>query len=123
MEGIKNLALYEKMRKTEKEKVTVIVDARILRLVKGILDDLGCPLNDAVNVYFYQIFYTQGIPFTLKLPPEGEWERFDICLKISEGLNDVEKGRIISGDQAFEKLRNRLDELISKKRLSEIPKE
>lgn len=123
MEGIKNLALYEKMRKTEKEKVTVIVDARILRLVKGILDDLGCPLNDAVNVYFYQIFYTQGIPFPLKLPPEGEWEKFDICLKISEGLNDVEKGRIISGDQAFEKLRNRLDELISIKRLSEIPKE
>ena len=123
MEGIKNLALYEKMRKTEKEKVTVIVDARILRLVKGILDDLGCPLNDAVNVYFYQIFYTQGIPFPLKLPPEGEWEKFDICLKISEGLNDVEKGRIISGDQAFEKLRNRLDELISKKRLFESPEE
>lgn len=123
MEGIKNLALYEKMRKTEKEKVTVIVDARILRLVKGILDDLGCPLNDAVNVYFYQIFYTQGIPFPLKLPPEGEWEKFDICLKISEGLNDIEKGRIISGDQAFEKLRNRLNELISKKRLSESPEE
>ncbi len=113
----------KKMRKTEKEKVTVIVDARILRLVKGILDDLGCTLNDAVNVYFYQIFYTQGIPFPLKLPPEGEWEKFDICLKISEGLNDVEKGRIISGDQAFEKLRNRLDELISKKRLFESPEE
>ena len=63
------------------------------------------------------------LPFPLKLPPEGEWEKFDICLKISEGLNDVEKGRIISGDQAFEKLRNRLDELISKKRLFESPEE
>lgn len=111
------------MRKTEKEKISVIVDSRILRLVKNILDDLGCTLNNAVNAYFYQIFYTQSIPFPLKLPAESEWEKFDICLKISEGLNDVEKGRVVSGDQVFDKLRNRLDGLISKTHSSESSEE
>lgn len=111
------------MRKTEKEKINVIVDSRILRLVKNILVDLGCTLNDAVNAYFYQIFYTQSIPFPLKLLAESEWEKFEICLKISEGLNDVEKGRVVSGDQVFDKLRNKLDELISKTHSSESSEE
>lgn len=39
--------------------------------------------------------------------------------KISEGLIDAEKGRTIPGEQVFERLRKRLDELISKNNLSE----
>ena len=107
------------MKKIEKDKITITVDARILRLAQNILDDLGCSLNDAVNAYLYQILYTQSIPFPQRLPSDKEWEKFDLCLKISEGLIDVEKGRIISGEQVFERLRKRLDELISKNHLSE----
>lgn len=107
------------MKKIEKDKITITVDARVLRLAQNILDDLGCSLNDAVNAYLYQILYTQSIPFPLKLPSDKEWEKFDLCLKISEGLIDVEKGRTIPGEQVFERLRKRLDELISKNHLSE----
>lgn len=73
------------MKKIEKDKITITVDARVLRLAQNILDDLGCSLNDAVNANLYQIFYTKSIPFPLKLPSDKEWEKFDLCQKYRKG--------------------------------------
>lgn len=63
--------------------------------------------------------YTQSIPFSIKLPAESEWDRFDLCLKISEGLQDIEKGRVIPGEQVMERLKQKLDDALLKNHPSE----
>lgn len=98
------------MKTIEKKKVVISVDARILDLASDILHDLGCPLNEAINIFLYQIFYTHSIPFPIRLPNEPEWAKFDLCLKISEGLQNMENGRVFSGEQAIEKLIQKLEE-------------
>lgn len=107
------------MKRIEKKKISVSVDARILDLASDILYDLGCSLNEAINIFLYQILYTQSIPFSIKLPAESEWDKFDLCLKISEGLQDIEKGRVIPGEQVMERLKQKLDDALLKNHPSE----
>ena len=70
----------------------------------------------------YQIFYTRSIPFPIKLPDEPEWAKFDLCLKISEGLQDMENERIIPGAQTMEKLKQKLEEEMQKNTLPKLRK-
>lgn len=107
------------MKKMEKETITVDVDARIIGLATDVLSDLGCSLSAAINVFLYQVFYTQSIPFPIKLPVENELAKYDLCLKISEGLKDIEAGRTVPGDQVLENLRRRFNEEFAKKHLSD----
>ena len=103
------------MKKTEKEKITVNVDARIIGLATDVLADLGCSLSEAINIFLYQVLYTQSILFPIRLPPESKMARYDLCLKISDALKDVETGRTIPGEQVLENLRKRLNEELAKK--------
>lgn len=57
------------MKRIEKKKISVSVDARILDLASDILYDLGCSLNEAINIFLYQILYTQSIPFLSSYHP------------------------------------------------------
>ena len=102
------------MKRIEKKKIVVSVDARILDLASDILHDLGCPLNEAINIFLYHLFYTRSIPFPIKLTAESEWAKFDLWLKISDGLQDMENGRVVSGEQAIKKLKQKLDEAMLK---------
>lgn len=103
------------VKKIEKEKITVNVDARIIGLATDVLADLGCSLSDAINIFLYQVLYTQSIPFPIKLPPESEMARYDLCLKISDALKDIETGRVIPREQVLENLRERRNEKLAKK--------
>ena len=62
-----------------------------------VLDALGIPVSNAINMFYKQIILQQGIPFDVKLPkaPENaaKWskERFDA--ELEKGYNDMLKGR------------------------------
>lgn len=94
----------------EKQKKTIKVDKRILPLAEGVLNELSIDLDTAINIFLYQVFYTQGIPFPVKLPDEEMMERFEMYTHILAGLEDVKAGRTIPGDKVFEEIRKRLDE-------------
>ena len=63
-----------------------------------VLDALGIPVSNAINMFYKQIILQQGIPFDVKLPmaPENaaNWskERFDA--ELEKGYNDMLKGRV-----------------------------
>ena len=62
-----------------------------------VLNALGIPVSNAINIFYKQIILQQGIPFDVKLPkaPENtaKWskERFDA--ELEKGYNDMLKGR------------------------------
>ena len=62
-----------------------------------VLEALGIPVSNAINMFYKQIILQQGIPFDVKLPKAPEnaanWskERFDA--ELEKGYNDMLKGR------------------------------
>ena len=62
-----------------------------------VLEALGIPVSNAINMFYKQIILQQGLPFDVKLPkaPENaaKWskERFDA--ELEKGYNDMLKGR------------------------------
>ena len=44
------------VKKIEKEKIAVNVDARIIGLATDVLANLGCSLSDAINIFLYQVY-------------------------------------------------------------------
>lgn len=52
----------------EKIDKKVALDKRVVRAAERLLEELGIPFDEAINVYLYQVVYTQGIPFPIQLP-------------------------------------------------------
>lgn len=52
----------------EKVDKKVVLDKRVVKAAERLFDDLGIPFDEAINVYLYQVVYTQGIPFPIQLP-------------------------------------------------------
>lgn len=44
------------------------IDPQIKEEARGVLDELGMSMSEAIVVYFKQIIMRRGIPFELKLP-------------------------------------------------------
>lgn len=58
------------MNKVEKVGKKVILDKRIADAAGKMFETLGIPFDMAINVYLYQVVYTQSIPFLIKLPDD-----------------------------------------------------
>lgn len=72
-----------------KKKLTVKVDKRVINAAQIIFERLGMTVDEAVNMFLYQVLYSQSIPFSVKLPTDEEMERFDLylsCLKAKKIL-------------------------------------
>lgn len=91
----------------EKKKLTVKVDKRIVEAAETVLEGLGLRIDEAVNIFLYQVFYTQSIPFPVKLPTDEMMTRCDLYFKIYEELAEVDAGKGISGEEVFTRLREK----------------
>lgn len=58
------------MNKVEKISKKVVLDKRIVDAAEKVFETLGIPFDMAINVYLYQVVYTQSIPFLIKLPDD-----------------------------------------------------
>ncbi|MCM1222891.1 MAG: type II toxin-antitoxin system RelB/DinJ family antitoxin [Lachnospiraceae bacterium] len=92
------------MNGQKKMKLTINVDKEMKELAEEVFEKLGLKIDVAINVYLYQVFYTQSIPFRIALPPEEMMARLELYQKICAGLKDVEAGRVIPGEQVMAEL-------------------
>ncbi len=90
-----------------KKKLTVKVDKRVINAAQIIFERLGMTVDEAVNMFLYQVLYTQSIPFSVKLPTDEEMERFDLYFKLFEGEEDIEAGRYIPAEEVFARLKEK----------------
>lgn len=91
----------------EKKKLTVKVDKRIVEAAETVLEGLGLRIDEAVSIFLYQVFYTQSIPFPIKLPSDEMMARCDLYFKIYEGLAEADAGKGVSGEEVFARLREK----------------
>ena len=93
------------------EKSTTLnlrVNPTVKRNAEEILSQLGISMSTAIEIYLRQISLTGGIPFDVTLPKAPSHLNMDLMSKeqiyseLSAGLDDIEKGNILSVAEAFE---------------------
>ena len=94
------------------EKSTTLnlrVNPTVKRNAEEVLAQLGISMSTAIEIYLRQISLTGGIPFDVTLPKAPSHLNMDLMSKeqiyseLSAGLDDIEKGNILSVAEAFEK--------------------
>ena len=80
-----------------------------------VLEALGIPVSNAINMFYKQIILQQGIPFDVRLPkaPENaaKWskERFDA--ELEKVYNDMLKGRTRSAAMVMSDIKKKRGKL------------
>ena len=80
--------------------VSVRIEPEIKEEAENILEALGIPVSNAINM-----FYKHGIPFEMKLPRNpldiSYMSEKEVDARIKKGLNDVEKGKVHLASDVF----------------------
>ncbi|MDO5096671.1 MAG: type II toxin-antitoxin system RelB/DinJ family antitoxin [Peptostreptococcaceae bacterium] len=89
--------------------IIVRVESDIKKEAELVLERLGIPMSNAINMFLEQIALQKEIPFEMKLRKEPvsykslTKEEFDAV--IHEGLDDIKKGRVYSVQQVAEEMK------------------
>ena len=78
-----------------------------------ILDALGIPASNAINMFYKQIILQGGLPFEVKLPSApldySKMTKEEFNAEIEKGIADIQHGNLIGADEAFNDLRKKYD--------------
>lgn len=74
-----------------------------------VLNQLGIPMSNAVDMFLRQVIIRRGLPFEVKLPQRkplvsGELTKEQLDAEIAKGMDDVENGRVFSAEEVDEEL-------------------
>lgn len=83
------------------------VEPNVKEQAEVILEQLGVPMSNAINMFLRQVVLQKGIPFDMKLP---QYQMTDMSALTEEqfnaeielGMQDLEAGRVISADSVAE---------------------
>ncbi|WP_455493047.1 type II toxin-antitoxin system RelB/DinJ family antitoxin [Eubacterium sp.] len=85
--------------------VSVRIEPEIKEEAENILEALGIPVSNAINMFYKQIILQDGIPFEMKLPRNpldiSYMSEKEVDARINKGLNDVEKGKVHLASDVF----------------------
>ena len=90
------------------------VEPELKEKVERVLDSLGIPMANAINMFFHQIVIHNGIPFELRLPQSTVPDYSMITAEqfneeIGRGIASMEAGRVISSEDVKRNLRSKLN--------------
>lgn len=77
---------------------------------ESILNALGIPVSNAINMFYKQIILQRGIPFEMKLPQANvvDMSRLtpqELDEELNKGYQDVLAGRTKPANKVFEEIR------------------
>ena len=77
---------------------------------ESILNSLGIPVSNAINMFYKQIILQRGIPFEVKLPPPqpvnmAALSEEELNAELEKGYADMLNGRTKSARKAFADIR------------------
>ena len=93
---------------------TATVFARVEPEVKEqaeiVLERLGLPMSNAVDMFLRQVVIQRGIPFEMKLPANrplilDELSKEQLDEELEKGIEDIEQGRVYSAEEVESELR------------------
>ena len=92
--------------------IVVRVEPQVKKKVEAILASLGMSPSSAINALYHQIIYTNGLPFSISLPPnvpvmeDMSVEDFDNMLQ--ESLERADKGDGRPSKVVFDDIRKKI---------------
>ena len=88
------------------------IEPDVKEQAEGILNALGIPVSNAINMFYKQIILQRGIPFEMKLPQASGADMSKLTSQeldeeLDKGWQDILAGRTIPAKQAFDELRKK----------------
>ena len=89
------------------------VDPQVKEQAEAVLKSLGISVSNAVDIFLRQVVLHQGLPFDVKLKNANplffnELSKEEFNAVIEAGLADIEKGKVLSSEEAKERIHKRL---------------
>ena len=86
------------------------IEPEVKDQAESILEALGIPVSNAINMFYKQIILQRGIPFDVKLPavpvPDmSELTKEQLKAEIEKGISDAASGRVTPAADVFAELR------------------
>jgi len=85
------------------------VDPETKEQAEKVLNKLGIPMSNAVNIFLRQVVLQNGLPFEVKLTQNKPLAFEDLKPEefnheIEKGFNDLRAGRVVSADKVAERI-------------------
>lgn len=85
------------------------VEPEIKEQAEIVLNKLGIPMSNAINIFLRQIVLQNGLPFEVKITPNrpvvfGNLTEEEFNYEIKKGFDDLMAGRIVSADKVAESI-------------------
>ncbi len=85
------------------------VEPEIKEQAEIVLNKLGIPMSNAVNIFLRQIVLHNGLPFDVKITHNNSLCFEDLTSEefnneIEKGFNDLRAGRVVSADKVAERI-------------------
>jgi len=91
---------------TKTSNILVRLDPDLKAQAEAVLNQLGIPVSNAVNLFLKQVVLQRGIPFEIKLPSEKpvsmtELTAVDLDRELQKGFDDLAKGKTRPAKNVF----------------------
>lgn len=88
------------------------VEPEVKAQAEAVLDQLGIPMSNAIDMFLRQVVLKRGIPFELKLNERRpliyeEMTQGELNAELQKGLDDIEAGRVIPAGLVHEALKKK----------------
>ncbi len=85
------------------------VEPEVKEQAEIVLNKLGIPMSNAVNIFLRQIVLQNGLPFAVKLTHHKPLAFEDLTTEdfnneIEKGFNDLKAGRVVSAEKVAERI-------------------
>lgn len=86
------------------------VEPEIKEQAEMVLNKLGIPMSNAINIFLRQVVLHNGLPFEVKIPQNRPLAIEDLTPEefnneIEKGFNDLKAGRVVSADKVAERIK------------------
>lgn len=85
------------------------VEPEIKEQAEMVLNKLGIPMSNAINIFLRQVVLQNGLPFEVKITHNRPIAIKDLTPEefnneIEKGFNDLRAGRVVSADKVAERI-------------------
>lgn len=90
--------------------VFVRVEPEVKEQAEQVLDYLGIPMSNAVNMFLRQVVLQKGLPFDVKIPLDtpiaiGALTKEQLDAELAKGMADINAGKVYSADDVENEMR------------------
>ena len=86
------------------------VEPEVKTQAEDVLNRLGIPMSNAVDMFLRQVILQKGIPFDIKLPVQklvdiSKLSEEEFNKEIAKGMDDIENGRVYTSEEVENEMR------------------